>query len=214
MMSDDRIPLMTDILHVAAPVHGRVLHLARDPERLIVGFHGYAETAEVHMAELEKLAGDWSLAAVQALHPFYTRDQRIVASWMTSLDREQAIADNIEYVRRAVAALPPARRLIFAGFSQGAAMAWRAASALPCHGVIAAVVAIGGDLPPDVQPPFPRALICRGEGDEWYTAAKLAADLARHPAAESFVHPGGHEWNDQVRARVGEWLGAIAESGD
>jgi dienelactone hydrolase len=205
-MSDDRILPMTEPILISSPVHGRVLHVARDPERLLVGFHGYAETAEVHLAELEKIAGGWSLAAIQALHPFYTRDQRIVASWMTSLDREQAIADNIEYVRRAVAALPPARTVVFAGFSQGAAMAWRAASALPCNGV----VAIGGDLPPDVQPPFPRALICRGQGDEWYTAAKLADDLARHPQAESFVHPGGHEFTDDVRARVGEWLGFIA----
>ena len=72
------------------------------PERLLIGFHGYAETAEVHLDALLKIRGieKWTIASVQALHPFYTaRTQQIVASWMTKLDREQAITDNIAYVR-------------------------------------------------------------------------------------------------------------------
>src|SRR5258708_2341227 len=62
-------------------------------------------------------------------------------------------------------------RLVFAGFSQGAPMAWRAAvrSAHPCHGVIA----LGGAMPPDVaEDPavaFPPVLIGRGPRDTWYT---------------------------------------------
>src|SRR6188474_2355549 len=106
-------------------VHGRYLYEDRGEERLLVGFHGYAETAEIHLAELEKLPGieRWSVASIQALHPFYTRSGSIVASWMTKLDRELAVADNIAYVRRVLASLPAPRTLVFVGFSQGATMA-------------------------------------------------------------------------------------------
>ena len=47
---------------------------------------------------------------------------------MTRQDREAAIADNIDYVDRVVAATRTAAEpLVFAGFSQGVAMAFRAA---------------------------------------------------------------------------------------
>ncbi|HVG24490.1 MAG TPA: phospholipase, partial [Thermoanaerobaculia bacterium] len=71
--------------NVAATVHGRYLYEDRGAERLLVGFHGYAESAEANFAELRKLDCDWSLLSVQALHPFYTRGGAVVASWMTSL---------------------------------------------------------------------------------------------------------------------------------
>ena len=43
---------------VETPVHGRVLHVGRDPERLLIGFHGYGESADVHLAQLDRIAGD------------------------------------------------------------------------------------------------------------------------------------------------------------
>lgn len=193
---------------IETPVHGRYLHLARDPRRLLVGFHGYAETADAHLAQIEQVPGigEWSVAAVQALHPFYTRSQEVVASWMTKLDREEAIADNIEYVRRVVAALPPAGTLVFAGFSQGVAMAYRAAAAIRCSGVIA----IGGDLPPDVEPAnLPRAFIGRGIRDDWFSDEKLKKDLNSLPNASVCAYDGGHEWTAELRAAVGEFLAGM-----
>ena len=197
---------------VTATVHGRYLLRERGP-RLLVGFHGYAETAEIHLGQLEKIPGigDWSVAAVQALHPFYTRnDQAVVASWMTRLDREHAIADNIEYVRRVVADLGARESLVFIGFSQGAAMAYRAASNIRCDGLIV----LGGDLPPDVvaqdsvQLP-PRILVGRGERDDWFTAEKLKKDLSflRGVAdVTTCVFDGAHEWTEEFRNRAGEFL--------
>ncbi|HVS01313.1 MAG TPA: phospholipase, partial [Thermoanaerobaculia bacterium] len=90
------------VLSVPALVHGRVLLDAVDgAASLVVGFHGYGQLAEDHLEELRRLRGDhsWALAAVQALHPFYRRsDGTVAAGWMTRLDREQAIADNVAYV--------------------------------------------------------------------------------------------------------------------
>ncbi|HEY6843033.1 MAG TPA: hypothetical protein VI391_02620 [Thermoanaerobaculia bacterium] len=82
---------------IAATVHGRFVVRAGPPGRMLIGFHGYAETAEIHLDELLMIPGTdaWTVVSVQALHPFYTsREQRIVASWMTRLDRELAIDDN------------------------------------------------------------------------------------------------------------------------
>ena len=116
---------------LAATVHGRFLVRAGPPQRLLIGFHGYAETAEVHIEELSKIRGveDWTVVSVQALHPFYTAlTQQIAASWMTKLDRELAIADNIAYVRSVREWFQSPKTVAFAGYSQGGAMAYRAAS--------------------------------------------------------------------------------------
>ena len=86
-------------LLIATPTHGRVL--VREPPGqtragLLVGFHGYAETAEIQLARLEAIPGAeaWMLLSVQALHRFYRgRSDEVVASWMTRQDREAAIAD-------------------------------------------------------------------------------------------------------------------------
>jgi len=193
---------------IETPVRGRYLHIARDPRRLLVGFHGYGETADAHLGQLEQIPGidQWSVAAVQALHPFYVRStQEVVASWMTKLDREEAIADNIEYVRRVIGALPQCETLVFAGFSQGVAMAYRAAAAIRSDGVIA----IGGDVPPDVPSISAPVLIGRGQRDEWYSDEKLKKDLKSLPNATACVYDGGHEWTSEVRAAIGEFLRSL-----
>src|SRR6266568_7032936 len=119
---------------IAAAVHGRYLvRRAAAARGHLIGFHGYAENAERHLAELLRIpgAGDWTVAAVQALHPFYVnRTGEVVAGWMTSQDRELAIADNRAYVRSVIEALDPRGPLVLLGFSQGVAMAYRAADEL------------------------------------------------------------------------------------
>ncbi|HEX5758028.1 MAG TPA: phospholipase [Thermoanaerobaculia bacterium] len=212
-----------------ARVHGHLLLRVPDGAPpaggwpILAGFHGYAETAERHLAQLETLpgAGGWALCAVQALHPFYTRGNEVVAGWMTRFARERAIADNVAYVAAAVAAArarlgaAASDRLAFLGFSQGVAMAYRAAAdhvrrGVPCHGV----VALSADVPPDVAAAdlagFPPVLVARGLGEDWYTEEKLAADLAtlagKGVAARSLRFAGGHEWTDAFRQAAGEFL--------
>ncbi len=205
---------MTDIRLIETPVHGRILFRPADGDRLLVGFHGYGKTADVHLTELERVPGAdrWSLASVQALHPFYVRStQEVVASWMTRVDRDHAIADNIEYVRRVIADLPVARTLVFAGFSQGAAMAWRAAAAIHCSGVIV----LGGHLPSEISADatLPPALIGRGTRDDWYTEEKFKKDLSflsGRIQLTTFVFEGGHEWTDDFSRAAGEFLEEVS----
>jgi hypothetical protein len=69
--------------------------------------------------------------SIQGLYRFYERrTERVVAGWMTRQDRELAIADNITYVSRVLKHVLDGRAvdvMVFAGFSQGVAMAFRAA---------------------------------------------------------------------------------------
>jgi predicted esterase len=208
MLTSHSIELRT----LAARVHGRFLVRSGPPERLLVGFHGYAENAEIHHAELMKIAGagHWTVVAVQALHPFYAgRTPQVVASWMTSQDREHAIADNISYIRSVVEQFPEARRIVFAGFSQGAAMAFRAAANIRCD----AALVHGGDVPPDVTSALPPVLLGRGVRDEWYSAEKFEKDLRFLESITSVtpcVFDGGHEWTDEFRAAASEFLTRLA----
>jgi predicted esterase len=188
----------------------------------LVGFHGYGETAERHLEELERIPGadEWTLVSVFALHRFYTKTTDVVGSWMTRLDRERAIADNLVYVNNVLSRTRSAgaatEKLVFVGFSQGVAMAYRAAihGSESCDGVIA----LGGDLPPELRNASwtepPRILIGRGRSETFYTPQKLAADLeilaAHKVPVEVLEFDGGHEWTDEFRHRAGEFLGTIS----
>ena len=209
------------VLQVPTLVHGRVLlelPAAAAPAALLVGFHGYAQRAEDALEFLRPFAAGqpWAIAAPQALHPFYRKDGTIVAGWMTSLDRELALADNVAYAARAVgelrARLPAVRRLAIVGFSQGVAMAYRAAAR--CGYAVDAVVALAGDVPPELRQASwgsrPHVLIGRGSREEWYGEDKLAADRAvlaelglEH---EVCAFEGGHEWGEAFVARARRFL--------
>ncbi len=178
------------------------------------------------MDTLQSLPGSdaWSLASVQGLHRFYTRgDQKVVSSWMTRQDREEAIADNVAYVDRALDTLreneigtrfsEKSPDLVFLlGFSQGVAMAYRAAL-LGRHRV-AGIIAIGGDVPPDVKSVpadrWPRVLLAAGSADHWYTPAKVDADaafLTEHGVThEVYRYTGGHETTPDLLARVAAFV--------
>ena len=221
----------THTLSVPARVHGTVL--CREPLEpaagappLLVGFHGYGENAERHLAELVRIPGleSWRVAAVQALHPFYTRTQEVVASWMTRFDREHAIEDNIAYVVAVVERLRElnpggeAGALVFAGFSQGVAMAYRAAARVGARGDrCQGVVALGGDVPPEIPDGelarLPPVLVGAGVGESFYTPSKLNADIARLRAAGVDARPapfaGGHEWTDEFRVIAGRFLAEL-----
>ncbi len=209
-----------DLRTIAVTTHGRYLVEApagTGPWPLLLGFHGYAETAGVQLAHLARLdpAGAWLRVSVQGLHRFYTRQQDVVASWMTREDRALALADNIAYaeaVRAAVdASYATTGGFVAAGFSQGAAQAYRAglAGGRACAGILA----LGGDLPPDVAEraaALPPVLIGRGSDDPWYSAEALAADVARLEAAGGRYtvceFAGGHEWAPMLVAAASAWL--------
>ncbi len=217
-------PIIADvstIRSIETITHGRYLvdvPAAAGPHPLLVGFHGYGENAERHMGELRAVVGHrrWLIASVQALGRFYTRgDAEVVACWMTRQDRELAIADNLAYVTAVVDEVrrdyPTSDTLVVAGFSQGAAMAYRAAAFGGQK--VSALIALAGDLPPDVAPhayALPPVLIGRGATDTWYTDARARADRERLTAAgvsvTEHVFDDGHVWHASFIERAGAFL--------
>lgn len=215
---------MTDavVRTIAATTHGRYLVMtpAGTPAGLVVGFHGYAENAEIHLEALQGIPGidDWVVVAIQGLHPFYTRDERIVANWMTRQDRDVAIADNLAYVSQVLAIVRHEygveAPLALVGFSQGGAMAYRSAARFGAAGLIV----LAADVPPDVGATpglqLPKVLLGRGTTDRWYTPEKHDADVAALAragvAVENCVFEGGHEWGEPFRQAAGRYLAAVA----
>jgi predicted esterase len=214
-------------MHLEATTHGRIVldAASETPARgVLVAFHGYGQNAEDAVEDVGRIPGirSWHIAGVQGLHRFYGR-RKVVASWMTREDRELAIADNVRYVNEAIEAVftslePPAEvreRLVLVGFSQGVAMAYRAAllGRVPVIGVIA----LAGDIPPelgrDPSGPWPPVLIGGGDTDSFYTREKLAIDEAclktRGVVHQVVRFTGGHESTDEFRRAAGEWLGQV-----
>lgn len=183
---------------------------------MLVGFHGYAENAEVQLERLRAIPGSsrWLVVSIQGLHRFYQRrTEQVVASWMTRQDRELAIQDNAAYIQACIDAIgadwPVRQHVVFAGFSQGVAMAFRAAV---CGA--AGVIAVGGDVPPELTPDglgkISAVLLVHGIADEWYTKEKLAQDERRLRASavsvQAFEFNGGHEWSAEVSEAASKFL--------
>lgn len=208
--------------NIPTATHGRYLVIPSAAPRLapiLVGFHGYGEDAETQLERLRAIPGSasWLVVSIQALHRFYERrTNRVVASWMTRQDRESAIADNIAYVQNCMDAVvtefSTSRKILFAGFSQGVAMAFRAAA--NTAGSEVGVIAVGGDIPPELPPKALKrlsgALIVRGVSDEWYSKEKFAADQKRlgecSVDARAVEFNGGHQWSPEVTAAASDFL--------
>jgi predicted esterase len=211
---------------LAVGTHGRYLTQTprlHGPAPLLIGFHGYAELAEHQMERLQAIPGADSLhlVSVQALHRFYRgRSDKVVASWMTRQDRELAIADNLAYVEAVLseAGGPPGQDagVAFAGFSQGVAMAFRAACASARR--VLAVVALGGDVPPELDDHtlrrIPAILLGRGDADDRYPFSQWERDSTRLMAAGLDVRPfsfqGGHDWTAAFSDEVARFLSTLA----
>jgi predicted esterase len=214
-----------DVHLIATTTHGRVL--VREAQAaaalgVLVGFHGYMEHAAIQMQRLQGIPGAarWRLVSIQALHRFYRgRSEEVVASWMTREDREAAIADNINYVDAVLDSIPhdAAGKIVFAGFSQGVAMAFRAAvgGRHRCSGVIA----VGGDVPPELlaapEARCPFVLLARGARDEWLTAEAFRRDLnalstrVPGPRVRALEFEGAHEWNGAVAEAAADFLASL-----
>ena len=218
---------MSEERTIAVTTHGRYLVSAPTDAQakapLLVGCHGYAEDAELHLERLRSIPGAerWLIVSIQALNRFYRRRSNdTVASWMTRQNRDLVIADNLAYVSAVIDEVRTTwrvgDRLVFAGFSQGVAMVFRAAAS--GRHTVSGVLALGGDVPPELERSalarIPEAVIGRGERDEWYTPQKFAEDQARLSAAGIKVviatFDGGHEWTVDFSRVAAAFLARLA----
>ena len=205
---------------ISAATHGRYLvdaPASAAPRPLLVGFHGYAEAAETQLERLRSIPGSdrWLLVAVQGLNRFYRgRSSDVVASWMTRQDRELAIADNVAYVGAVVDLVSREwsvdGRVAFAGFRR--ASRWRSAAAAAGDG--RRVIAVGGDVPPELDRAalarIPAVLIARGSRDGLYSEQTFESDVLRLRAAGARVDAvaldADHEWTEEFSRAVAVFL--------
>ena len=210
---------------VSTSIHGRYLLALPDPgnvasiQGLLVGFHGYAQTADIMLKYLQQISAleSWALCSVQGLHSFYNKSKEVVASWMTSLDRELIIEDNLTFVNKVLesvlAQVASPKQLIFLGFSQGVPMALR--SAVFGAKRPNALIGIGGDIPPELDGrllgQLPPSFFFRGTEDAIISASLHKREHQRLVDAgvntRFLEYQGGHEWN----ADLGKSLSRILE---
>ncbi|MFP4381690.1 MAG: alpha/beta hydrolase [Candidatus Sumerlaeia bacterium] len=217
------------ILSQSVPVQVEGYYLVRQPAGegpwpLLIGFHGYGETAEIQMERLEAIPGtkNWLLASVEGLNHFYPKNHNAAgASWMTSRRREQAIQQNMDYVDGVVESLirqyATPDTLVYAGFSQGAAMAARAA--VLCKSGCSGLVMMGGDVPEELNAAqlsdIGSCMLARGKKDRAFSAERMKADAERMRKAGAQVRcetvEGGHGWPEEFGKIVGEYLETLWE---
>jgi len=211
--------------HIHTQISGRYIiekSSENGPYPLFVGFHGYGEDAETHLMMMKQIPGihKWLCCSIQALHPFYARSETIGASWMTSQDRDLRIQENIQYVDAAIAQLKQlfvvSDVLVYHGFSQGTAMACRAA--LLGKNSPSGVLLLGGDIPPDLNnlDRLCRILIARGHRDRIYSLKQWNHDVTR--LKQSSLNPvlcafhGGHGGSSEYYHAASEFLVQCCES--
>ena len=186
---------------------------------LFVGFHGYGQTAEDELALLRGIPGSEQClcCSIEALHPFYTPRGEPGASWMTSRQRELRITENVHYVDAVIKRVRESGfvgdTLCFHGFSQGCAMACRAA--LLGSYRASGLMLLGGDIPPElsVNEGVGRVHLARGNGDRFYSQEKFEHDCARIrdtglPVAATLFR-GDHRANEEYFNAAGKFLATV-----
>jgi len=205
--------------NIPTKVHGSFLiqeSKNKRPSPLLIGFHGYGETAEDQLLLLQNIPRieNWTVCSVQALHPFYNTRAKIGYCWMTSQNRELHIQENVNYVNTVVSEIKKSYRIndtiVFHGFSQGTSMACRAA--LLGKFKPSGVILLGGDIPPEMEQidKMNRILLARGKKDKFYSSIRWKNDVAlvKKSNIESCVceFNGGHGGHEDYYNTVGDFL--------
>jgi predicted esterase len=116
----------------------RTSHVVKRTEReIVVALHGYGQLSEFFMAKLQPIFHDDRLVVVpEATNYSYLKGftGRVGANWMTSYEREVAIANNHRFLNSVLETLlfkyRQTPKITVMGFSQGAATASRWVSQL------------------------------------------------------------------------------------
>ena len=215
-------PFSMQEYNIQTAVSGRYLlqsplHSGSAP--LLVGFHGYGQTAEDELALLIAIpgSGSWLCCSIEALHPVYTPRGDPGASWMTSRHRELRIAENVRYIDEVIKCIRDlcsvTDTLCFHGFSQGSGMACRAAL-LGCHRSCGLML-LGGDIPPklSLHGSVGKVHLARGNGDRIYTPEQFEQDRARISEVAipftSTLFNGDHWANEEYFNDAGRFLATV-----
>jgi predicted esterase len=182
--------------------------------------HGFGQLAAPFARQFERMVTPERLVvAPEALNRYYldpgssgsTSDARVAATWMTREDRDNEVADYVEWLENVYARTVPAgARVTALGFSQGVATAvrWITLGSRSLH----RLVAWTGQLPHDVDLSLlsvrlerPVVLV-QGSSDRLVQWVKPAENVSRLTAAgvafDTITFEGGHRLDDAVLDRL------------
>lgn len=201
---------------IRTPRWGHYYSLGRpEAAELWIVLHGYGQLAERFLRHFRELAGDdRRVVAPEGLSRFYLDEEyeKIGASWITRADREDEVADQLDWLDAVAKEVDAAsRKLTLLGFSQGAPTAGRwllrrkvAARRLICW---------GAGLPHDVDLSEARAVFDHvqldfvlGDQDQFLTPDRVARERGRLETAglryQWTSYPGGHRLHPDVLASL------------
>lgn len=123
---------------------------------ILIGLHGYGQTAEGFLGVMRKLAPpDFAAAAGQGVNQIWDpATKQIAFSWLTSFEKQDSIDRNNRYLETMIDELAadgvadPSAVFIL-GFSQGSSVAFRFAQRHPRR--VRGLISACADLPPDVE---------------------------------------------------------------
>ena len=182
-----------------------------EASELWIVLHGYGQRGEHFIRHFRELTGpDRRVVAPEGLSRFYLDDdyEKVGASWMTRLDREDEVDDQLDWLDAVAREIDAAsRRVTLFGFSQGAPTAGRwllrrkiAAERLICW---------GAGLPHDVDLATVRRVFDQvrlefvvGREDEFLTTERIARERGRMDAAQLRYQWHEYEGNHRVDAKV------------
>lgn len=192
-------------------------HGKREPHIKVVLFvcHGYAQIANKFLKKFEPaFRDDLFIVAPEGLHRFYAREAsgNVVASWMTTEDREDDIQDYVNYLdsvyREVMPSFPKKVKVMVLGFSQGAATASRWIT--QGRSRIDELVLWCGFFPPDVSlleiPEHVRLKVVTATDDRYASPEQQKEELDAMkklaPALEHFQFEGKHEINTDALKKM------------
>lgn len=196
-------------ISVARTAHFFTLGQPERARQLWLVCHGYAQTADEFLQNFALLDdGTRFVVAPEGTNQWYRKgfSGEVTANWMTRRFREAAIADNAGFLQtlynQCVAQVPSDARIVFLGFSQGAATLcrWLVETRPRFHDLV-----LWGGLPPEdldygAHKKYladKRLCLLYGASDPFLTPERLDS-VAELEAKNGFVFPkiqfeGGHD---------------------
>lgn len=157
--SNSETDFATEFGKIAVPATG-YYHIARGqaarPAPLLLGLHGYAQTAQDFVGVMRKIAPEeFVAAAAQGFNQIWTGPKsQISFAWLTAYEKEDSIVRNNDFInslldRLTGEGLVDPARVFLLGFSQGSSVAYRFAHRNPRR--VAGLISVCSDLPPDIE---------------------------------------------------------------
>ena len=173
--------------------------------------HGYAQLADEFLESFRSLEREGLLLiAPEGLHRFYARgsSEKVVASWMTKVDREDDIRDYVSFLDKTAEAVlkeiaAPVKVSVL-GFSQGAATVsrWAAMGKTKIDELILFCGFFPPDLPPNGLPENISLTVVTASDDKFISPEQeqqqLAAMQALSPGFRHLRFEGKHEIETSV----------------